>query len=42
MVRVGVLALQGDVREHREMLESLEVEVVSVKRPEDLRDIYVA
>ncbi|MEI6709865.1 MAG: pyridoxal 5'-phosphate synthase glutaminase subunit PdxT [Actinomycetota bacterium] len=39
MVRVGVLALQGDVREHREMLESLEVEVVSVKRPEDLRDI---
>jgi 5'-phosphate synthase pdxT subunit len=36
MTRVGVLALQGDVREHRTMLENLDVEPVSVKRPEDL------
>jgi 5'-phosphate synthase pdxT subunit len=39
MTRVGVLALQGDVREHRTMLENLDVEPVSVKRPEDLGGI---
>jgi len=33
MKTVGVLALQGDVREHAHMLESLEVTVKSVKTP---------
>ncbi|MDH3462485.1 MAG: pyridoxal 5'-phosphate synthase glutaminase subunit PdxT [Acidimicrobiia bacterium] len=36
MRSVGVLALQGDVREHRAILERLGVESVSVKRPEEL------
>ena len=34
--RVGVLALQGDVREHREVLEGLGAEVGGVRRPGDL------
>lgn len=33
---VGVLALQGDVREHVAVLRSLEVEVSLVRRPEEL------
>lgn len=33
---VGVLALQGDVREHREMLERLGVSVREVRRPAEL------
>ena len=36
MARVGVLALQGDVREHVAMLESLGADVVAVRRPHDL------
>lgn len=36
MPRVGVLALQGDVREHVSMLEGLDVDVVRVRHPEDL------
>ena len=39
MVRVGVLALQGDVREHISILEQLGVEAVSVKRPQELEDV---
>ncbi|MFZ0013824.1 MAG: pyridoxal 5'-phosphate synthase glutaminase subunit PdxT [Acidimicrobiia bacterium] len=39
MKRIGVLALQGDVREHLTILETLDVEAVSVKRPADLSDI---
>lgn len=39
MNRVGVLALQGDVREHEAILESLGVESSRVKRPEDLAEI---
>ncbi|MER7445985.1 pyridoxal 5'-phosphate synthase glutaminase subunit PdxT [Microbacterium sp. NPDC097977] len=34
--RVGVLALQGDVREHAALLEGLGAEVVLVRRPEEL------
>ncbi|MFD5225511.1 pyridoxal 5'-phosphate synthase glutaminase subunit PdxT [Microbacterium sp. NPDC058342] len=34
--RVGVLALQGDVREHTALLERLGAEVVRVRRPEEL------
>ncbi|MGW9626488.1 pyridoxal 5'-phosphate synthase glutaminase subunit PdxT [Microbacterium sp. NPDC055521] len=35
MPRVGVLALQGDVREHVTLLEHLGAEVVRVRRPEE-------
>lgn len=35
-MRVGVLALQGDVREHAETLSALGVEVVEVRLPEHL------
>ena len=35
-VKVGVLALQGDVREHAALLEGLGAHVVLVRRPEDL------
>lgn len=36
---VGVLALQGDVREHREMLERLGAPVREVRRPTDLEGL---
>jgi len=35
-VRIGVLALQGDVREHAAILTSLGAEAVLVRRPEQL------
>lgn len=38
-MRVGVLALQGDVREHAQILEGLGADVVRVRLPEDLTDI---
>lgn len=37
--RVGVLAVQGDVREHRLALESLGATVVPVRRPRELHGI---
>ena len=36
---VGVLALQGDVREHAAVLETLGCRVVLVKKPEQLQEI---
>lgn len=36
MTRVGVLALQGDVREHIGILQTLGAEAFPVKRPEEL------
>ncbi len=36
MKRVGVLALQGDVREHLQTLGSLGAEAVAVKKPEQI------
>jgi 5'-phosphate synthase pdxT subunit len=39
MTRVGVLALQGDVREHLRTLESLGAGAISVKHPEELGQI---
>ncbi len=36
MTRVGVLALQGDVREHISILESLGVEAEQTKKPDQL------
>ncbi|MDQ0612791.1 5'-phosphate synthase pdxT subunit [Microbacterium sp. W4I4] len=37
--RVGVLALQGDVREHVALLEHLGAEVVRVRRPEEFAQV---
>ncbi len=37
--QIGVFALQGDVREHARMLDSLGADVVSVRRPADLDGI---
>jgi 5'-phosphate synthase pdxT subunit len=39
MTSVGVLALQGDVREHLSMLESLDVIPVAVKTPGQLDEV---
>lgn len=39
MKRVGVLALQGDVREHFHILDALGVEPVEVKTPEQLLSV---
>jgi 5'-phosphate synthase pdxT subunit len=36
---VGVLALQGDVREHRRIMESLGAETLAVRRPTELAQI---
>lgn len=36
MTTIGVLALQGDFREHREVLERLEASVTEVRLPRDL------
>lgn len=38
MIKVGVLALQGDVREHARSLEAVGAAVVVVKTPEQLAD----
>ncbi len=38
-VRVGVLALQGDVREHARVLRELGAEVVGVRRPAELASV---
>lgn len=37
--RVGVLALQGDVREHVALLSELGADAVTVRRPEDLQSV---
>lgn len=39
MSRVGVLALQGDVREHVRLLEELGADAVTVKHPEELEKV---
>ncbi|CAB4873633.1 MAG: pyridoxal 5'-phosphate synthase glutaminase subunit PdxT [Actinobacteria bacterium] len=38
-MKVGVLALQGDVREHSEALTACGVEVVNVRRPSELAQV---
>ena len=38
-MRIGVLAVQGDVREHAAMLRRLGAEVVEVRKPEHLRGL---
>jgi 5'-phosphate synthase pdxT subunit len=37
--RIGVLALQGDVREHLRALESVGADAVAVRRPGELDDV---
>jgi 5'-phosphate synthase pdxT subunit len=39
MTRIGVLALQGDVREHARMLSEVDAEPVAVKRQEQLDEV---
>lgn len=39
MIKVGVLALQGDVREHRMALEQVGAKVLSVRRESELDDV---
>ncbi|WP_413304886.1 pyridoxal 5'-phosphate synthase glutaminase subunit PdxT [Bacillus sp. 1P10SD] len=39
MIKIGVLALQGAVREHIRSLEACDVEAVAVKRKEELQDL---
>ena len=38
-LRIGVLALQGDVREHLEMLREVGADPVAVRRPEELSEL---
>jgi len=38
-MRIGVLALQGDFIEHVQILRSLNVDAVEVRKPEQLRDL---
>ena len=39
-MRIGVLALQGSVKEHMKMLEKCGVEPVEVRQPHDMDNIY--
>jgi pyridoxal 5'-phosphate synthase pdxT subunit len=39
LLRVGVLALQGDFREHINSLSSLNVAVQKVRNPEELKTV---
>lgn len=38
-VKIGVMAIQGDFREHKEMLQALGGQVVEVRLPEDLEGL---
>lgn len=39
VVKIGVLAIQGDFKEHQEALESLKAEAVPVRLPEQLEEV---
>ena len=39
-MKIGILALQGSVREHKEALKKCGVEPVEVRLPEDMNNIY--
>src|SRR3989344_5679369 len=39
MPTIGVLALQGDFKEHIEMLKKCRVNAIEVRMPEDLKDV---
>jgi len=38
-MKIGILALQGDVREHKNILKKLNINPIDVKLPEDLSDL---
>lgn len=38
-MKIGVMAIQGDFREHKQMLESLGVEALEVRLPKDLENL---
>jgi 5'-phosphate synthase pdxT subunit len=38
-LRIGVLAIQGDFRAHRQMLQGLGAESVDVREPEQLENL---
>ena len=38
-MKIGILALQGDVREHKRILTKLDAEPIEVKLPQDLEDL---
>ena len=38
-MKIGILALQGDVREHKKALSKLGAEAIEVKLPQDLDDV---
>ena len=38
-MKIGILALQGDVREHKKALAKLGAEAIEVKLPHDLDDV---
>ena len=38
-MKIGILALQGDFREHAGILKKLKIESVLVKAPKDLEEI---
>lgn len=38
-VKIGVMAIQGDFREHKQMLQALGAQVVEVRLPEDLEGL---
>ncbi|MBI2651393.1 pyridoxal 5'-phosphate synthase glutaminase subunit PdxT [Candidatus Woesearchaeota archaeon] len=40
MLKIGVLAFQGDVREHIEMLKKIGAEPIKIKLAEHLNDVY--
>jgi len=40
MIKIGVLGLQGDFREHIQVLQKLDVDVVDVRLPEDLEGTF--
>ncbi|MBI4452119.1 pyridoxal 5'-phosphate synthase glutaminase subunit PdxT [Candidatus Woesearchaeota archaeon] len=39
MPKIGVLALQGDFREHIEMLKKCKIDAAEIRLPEDLKDV---
>lgn len=38
-MKIGVLALQGSFKEHIDMIEKCNIDAVSIKLPEDLKDV---
>ena len=39
MLKIGILAVQGDFAEHKLMLTNLDIDAVEIRLPEQLEDI---